>query len=87
MKGFTAVFKQTVQLARYALVRWGLAHCRRWTAPRSGHRLQRPQGWRKEYMEKLLAQLDGALEDIEGQVLAENADGDDTGLSSYAPPG
>ncbi len=73
------VFKQTVQLASCALVRWGLALQWRWTAPRSKLLCSGPKGWRKEYMEKLLAQLDGALEDIEGQVLAEHADGDEPG--------
>jgi transposase len=71
------VFKQTVQLAvRTGAV--GLA-----LQALDGTKIQAacsgPKGWRKEYMEKLLAQLDGALEDIEGQVLAENADGDEPG--------
>src|ERR1017187_8725459 len=38
-----------------------------------------PKGWSKPYMEKLLAQLDTALEEIELQVLAENADADEPG--------
>jgi hypothetical protein len=38
-----------------------------------------PHGWSKEYMEKLLAQLDGDLDDLELKVVAENA--------AVAPPG
>ena len=38
-----------------------------------------PKGWSKEYMEKLLAQLDGALDEIELKVVAENADADEPG--------
>ena len=34
-----------------------------------------PKGWSKEYMEKLLAQLDAALVDIELKVVAENPPG------------
>ena len=33
-----------------------------------------PTGWSKEYMQKLLAQLDRALDEVELQVLDENAD-------------
>jgi hypothetical protein len=32
-----------------------------------------PQGWSKEYMEKLLAQLDSALDEIELTIVEENA--------------
>jgi transposase len=76
-KALRQVFKQTVQLAvRTGAV--GLA-----LQALDGTKIQAacsgPKGWRKEYMEKLLAQLDGALEDIEGQVLAENGDGDEPG--------
>jgi transposase len=76
-KALRQVFKQTVQLAvRTGAV--GLA-----LQALDGTKIQAacsgPNGWRKEYMEKLLAQLDGALEDIELQVLAENADGDEPG--------
>jgi transposase len=33
-----------------------------------------PQGWSKEYMEKLLAQLDAALDELELKVVEENAE-------------
>jgi transposase len=76
-KALRQVFKQTVQLAvRTGAV--GLA-----LQALDGTKIQAvcsgPNGWRKEYMEKLLAQLDGALEDIELQIQAENADGDEPG--------
>jgi transposase len=72
-----AVFKQTVQLAlRTGCV--GLA-----LQALDGTKIQAacsgPNGWRKEYMEKLLAQLDAALEEIELKVVAENAQGDGPG--------
>ena len=38
-----------------------------------------PKGWSKEYMEKLLTQLDAALDEIELKVVAENADADEPG--------
>jgi transposase len=38
-----------------------------------------PKGWSKEYMEKLLTQLDTALDDLELKVVAENADADEPG--------
>jgi len=71
------IFKQTVQLAvRTGAV--GLA-----LQALDGTKIQAacsgPKGWRKEYMEQLLAELDGALEDIEGQVHAANADGEEPG--------
>lgn len=76
-KALRQVFKQTVQLAvRTGAV--GLA-----LQALDGTKIQAacsgPNGWRKEYMETLLAQLDVALEDIELQVQAENADGDEPG--------
>lgn len=65
-----AVFKQTVHLAlKTGAV--GLA-----LQALDGTKIQAacsgPQGWSKEYMEKLLAQLDRALEDIELKVIEEN---------------
>jgi len=71
------LFKQTVQVAvRTGAV--GLA-----LQALDGTKIQAacsgPQGWSKEYMEKLLAQLDGALEEIELKVVAENADADQPG--------
>jgi transposase/ribosomal protein L18 len=72
-----ALFKQTVQLAvRTGAV--GLA-----LQALDGTKIQAacsgPQGWSKEYMEKLLVQLDAALEDVELKVEAENADVDEPG--------
>ena len=76
-KALRAVFQQTVQLAvRAGAV--GLA-----LQALDGTKIQAacsgPQGWSKKYMEKLLAQLDAALEDIEFKVVAENADVDQPG--------
>jgi transposase len=76
-KALRHIFKQTVQLAvRTGAV--GLA-----LQALDGTKIQAacsgPSGWRKEYMDKLLAQLDAALEDIELKVVAENADGDEPG--------
>jgi transposase len=65
------VFKQTVQVAlRTGAV--GLA-----LQALDGTKIQAagssPNGWSKEYMEKLLAQLEAALDEHELQVVAENA--------------
>src|SRR5580704_4839259 len=73
-KALRQVFKQTVQVAvRSGAV--GLA-----LQALDGTKIQAaastPQGWSKEYMEKLLAQLDDALADIELKVLDENAGAD-----------
>jgi hypothetical protein len=38
-----------------------------------------PHGWSKDYMEKLLAQLDAALEEIDLKVVGENTDADHPG--------
>jgi transposase len=76
-KALRELFKQTVQVAvRTGAV--GLA-----LQALDGTKIQAacsgPQGWSKEYMEKLLAQLDGALGEIELKVVAENADADQPG--------
>lgn len=65
------LFKQTVQLAlRTGAV--GLA-----LQALDGTKIQAvcsgPQGWSKEYMEKLLVQLDKVLQEVELQVVNENA--------------
>jgi len=64
------VFRQTVQLAVNTGA-IGLA-----LQALDGTRIQAacsgPQGWRKEYMEKLLAQLEDALDEIELKVVQEN---------------
>jgi transposase len=71
------IFKQTVQLA----VRTGALGLA--LQALDGTKIQAacsgPAGWSKEYMEKLLAQLDAALDDIELKVVAENADADEPG--------
>jgi transposase len=71
-KALGQVFKQTVQLALRAeavgLVLQALDGTKI-EAACSG-----PRGWSKVYMEKLLAQLDAALEEIELKVVAENQD-------------
>src|SRR5208337_573912 len=71
-KALRQVFKQTVQLAaRTGAV--GLA-----LQALDGTKIQAacsgPNGWSKAYMEKRLAQLDAALDDIELKVVQENAD-------------
>lgn len=76
-KALREVFKQTVQLAmRTGAV--GLA-----LQALDGTKIQAacsgPQGWSKEYMEKLLAQLDMALDDLELKVASENAEMDAPG--------
>lgn len=65
-----AIFKQTVQLAVHTgAVGFALQAL-------DGTKIQAagsgPKGWSKEYMEKLLAQLDAALQDIELKIVAEN---------------
>jgi transposase len=69
-KALRTIFKQTVQLAvNTGAVGFALQAV-------DGTRVQAacsgPNGWSKEYMEKLLAQLDAALEDIELKVVEEN---------------
>jgi transposase len=76
-KALRHIFKQTVQVAvRSGAV--GLA-----LQALDGTKIQAacsgPKGWSKEYMEKLLVQLDGALDEIELKVVAENADADEPG--------
>jgi transposase len=71
-KALRQVFKQTVQLAlRTGAI--GLA-----LQALDGTRIQAacsgPKGWSKAYMEKLLAQLDGALDEVEQTVSQENSD-------------
>src|SRR5580698_9810641 len=69
-KALRAIFKQTVHLAVGAGAVGFALHAL------DGTRIQAacsgPNGWSREYMEKLLAQLDGALEDIELKVIEEN---------------
>lgn len=71
-KALRAIFKQTVQVA-VGTGAVGLA-----LQALDGTKIQAaastPQGWSKDYMEKLLTQLDGALDDLELKVVAENAD-------------
>jgi transposase len=70
-KALRQLFKQTVQLAlktgAVGLVLQAL----------DGTKIQAacsgPTGWSKKYMEKLLAQLDSTLDEVELQVVAENA--------------
>lgn len=69
-KALGAIFKQTVQLAvKTGAVGFALQAL-------DGTKIQAacsgPTGWSKEYMEKLLAQLEAALADIELKVVAEN---------------
>jgi transposase len=69
-KALRAIFKQTVQLAVHAgAVGFALQAL-------DGTKIQAacsgPKGWSKEYMEKLLGQLDAALEDIELRIVEEN---------------
>jgi transposase len=76
-KALRHIFKQTVQLAvRTGAV--GLA-----LQALDGTKIQAacsgPAGWSKEYMEKLLPQLDAALDDLELKVVAENADAEEPG--------
>ena len=71
-KALRHIFKQTVQVAvRTGAV--GLA-----LQALDGTKIQAacsgPKGWRKEYMEKLLIQLDTALDEIELKVVEENAE-------------
>jgi len=76
-KALRQIFKQTVQLAvRTGAV--GLA-----LQALDGTKIQAacsgPQGWSREYLEKLLAQLDAALDELELKVVAEHADADEPG--------
>jgi transposase len=76
-KALRQVFKQTVQLAvSSGAVGLGLQAL-------DGTKIQAacsgPHGWSKEYMEKLLAQLDAALEEIDLKVVSENAEADQPG--------
>jgi transposase len=69
-KALRGIFKQTVQLAMNTGA-IGLA-----LQALDGTKIQAacsgPKGWSKEYMEKLLSQLDGALDELELKVLEEN---------------
>jgi transposase len=76
-KALRGIFKQTVQVAaRTGAI--GLA-----LQALDGTKIQAasstPQGWSKEYMEKLLSQLDEALDEIEFKVVADNADAEAPG--------
>jgi transposase len=71
-KALRTIFKQTVQVAaRTGAI--GLAF-----QALDGTKIQAaastPAGWSKKYMEKLLTQLDVALDDLELKVVEENAD-------------
>jgi transposase len=76
-KALRRIFKQTVQLAA-STGAVGLA-----LQALDGTKIQAacsgPHGWRKEDMEKLLTQLEAALDDLELKVVAENADADQPG--------
>jgi len=76
-KALRAIFKQTVQLAVHTGA-VGLA-----LQALDGTKIQAacsgPNGWSKDYMEKLLAQLDAALEDMELKVVEENPQTDAPG--------
>ena len=77
-KALRAVFKQSVQLAlRTGCV--GLA-----LQALDGTKIQAAastaSGWNKEYMEKLLAALEAALDQTERQIVVENADPDTPAL-------
>ena len=71
-KALRQIFKQTVQVAaRTGAIGMALQAL-------DGTKIQAaassPQGWSKKYMEKLLAQLDTALDDLELKVVEENGD-------------
>ena len=70
-KALGAIFKQTVQLAVHTGA-VGLA-VQAVDGTRIAAACSGPQGWSKAYMEKLLAQLDAALAEVEVKVVAENA--------------
>jgi transposase len=76
-KALRHIFKQTVQLALHTGA-VGLA-----LQALDGTKIQAacsgPAGWSKEYMEKLLAQLDDALDNFELKAVEENADADQPG--------
>lgn len=82
-RALRALFKQTVQLAMHTGA-VGLA-----LQAVDGTRIQAacsgPKGWTKEYMEKLLAQLDQALDEFEVAVVQENAQTETAGYR--LPPG
>ncbi len=71
-KALRHIFKQTVQVAMHTGA-VGLA-----LQALDGTKIQAaastPHGWSKKYMEKLLVQLDAALDDRELKVVAENTD-------------
>lgn len=76
-KALRTIFKQTVQLAvRTGAI--GLA-----LQALDGTRIQAacsgPKGWSKEYMEKLLSQLDAALDELELKVVEENPQAEQLG--------
>ena len=76
-KALRQIFKQSVRLALHTGC-VGLA-----LQALDGTKIQAacsgPKGWSKEHMEALLTQLDAALDNIEVEVLAENADADEPG--------
>lgn len=76
-KALRAIFKQTVQLAvNTGAVGFALQAL-------DGTKIQAacsgPKGWSKDYMERLLGQLDAALEDIELKIVEENPQDDAPG--------
>jgi len=76
-KALRAIFKQTVQLSlKTGAVGFALQAL-------DGTKIQAacsgPTGWSKEYMEKLLTQLDAALDDIELKIVEENSQTDAPG--------
>jgi transposase len=69
-KALRSIFKQTVQLAvNTGAIGFALQALDGTKIPAA---CSGPNGWSKEYMEKLLSQLEAALEDIELKVVEEN---------------
>jgi transposase len=69
-KALRSIFKQTVQVAvNTGAVGFALQALDGTKIPAA---CSGPKGWSKEYMQKLLAQLEGALDDIELKVVEEN---------------
>jgi len=75
------LFKQTVQLALHTGA-VGLA-LQALDGTKIAAACSSPNGWSKEYMEKILTQLDAALEDLELKIVAEN---DDQSAPGYRLP-
>ena len=75
------LFKQTVQLALHTGA-VGLA-LQALDGTKIAAACSSPEGWSKEYMEKLLSQLDAALQDLELKIVIEN---DDQSAPGYRLP-